>query len=415
MTYSGSIKHYKHAVIKLPTIIRTVLLCLMALACPVAVAYAAPSLQFSPTNATVVQNNTVQLTVTINADTNSVMGADMVINYAANDLTVTSITNGGFFPQFTSNIATAGKIEFKGFVGPNDSRTGNGTLAVITLKGLQGSGSSSLSFDCSNTDIVNTSDQNILTCSTQTNTVGLSYTTTNPTSSPTPTPTLIPGATATPTPTNTPGSINRIPTCQSLSANITSMVGPQPVTFTCTGNDPDGYINGAQFSFGDGTTQVITQNVGSPGSISTTHSYTTIGSLGVSCLVQDNAGAWSNATSACQTIITINPTPSPTPYSRSSVVLAANLATPTPEVVALVSETPPVTPSASETPTIAPPQSSGSGSTWWVLGGIAAIIVGFFLLRKKGKPPVKPPAPPAQTNTTPSGSLTPGETIHLET
>jgi len=385
-----------------------------------AVAYAAPNVQFSPTSATVVKDGIVQINVTINVDTNTVMGADTVVNYAASDLQVTNVTNGGFFPQFTNSTATAGKIELHGYVGQNDSRTGNGTLAVITLKSLLGNGSSTLSFACSgsgsDTDIISTTGQNILTC-TQTNTAGLSYSTTNPTATLTPTATTIPGATATPTntptPTPTSGNGNTIPTCQSVTANITSMVGPQAVTFTCNGVDPDGYINGAQFTFGDGTTQVITKNVGSPGSISTTHSYTTIGSLGVSCLVQDNNSAWSNSTSTCQTIIAIAPTPSPTPYNNQSVVLAYN-GTPTPEVVSIISETP--SPIATETPSAITPtpqtsSSTGSGGIWLVLGGITAIILAILLLRKRKNPPTpKPPAPQVQQN-----SPQPGETVHLET
>ncbi len=391
--------------IKLPTYVPAFILAILAFSFPVAKAYAASNLQFDQTSVTAVQNATFTLKININVDANAVMGSDAVVNYAAADLQVTDVSNGGFFPQFTKATDTAGKIEIHGFTGQNDSRTGTGTFATITLKSLKNSGSSNISFTCTgsgtDTDILTTAGQNILTCS-QLNNSGISYSSgggNSPTL--TPTATTAPGVTATPTTTPTPTSAppynDVIPTCSGLSANVTSSVGtPLAVTFTCSGTDPDGYINGAQFTFGDGTSQIITQNVGSPGSISTTHTYTTIGSLGASCIVQDNPGAWSNSVNSCKTVITIQPTPSPT--SRQSITYLSGYSTdqitpsPTPAVVSIISETPEPTFELTPTPTPASgSESNGSGRLWWVIGGVIAVVVALILILRRKNPPPKIP------------------------
>ncbi|KKU82025.1 MAG: hypothetical protein UY10_C0043G0001, partial [Microgenomates group bacterium GW2011_GWA2_47_8] len=120
------------------------------------------------------------------------------------------------------------------------------------------------------------------------------------------TPTSTPSHTPTPT---TPA--NAAPYCASLTSDITAATGtPQTVTFTCAGVDPGGDITGAEFVFGDGAKELVQKNVGSPGSISVTHTYTTVGTLGVSCRVRDNDQVFSAPTDACKRIITIRPKPS---------------------------------------------------------------------------------------------------------
>ncbi|HUD19928.1 MAG TPA: cohesin domain-containing protein [Patescibacteria group bacterium] len=386
--------------IKLPTSVLALILAILAFSFPVAKAYAAPNLQFDQTSVTAAQNATFQLNITINVDTNTVMGSDAVVNYAAADLQVTDVSSGGFFPQFTKATDTAGKIEIHGFTGQNDSRTGTGTFATITFKALKNSGSSNISYTCTgsgtDTDIITTTGQNILVC-TQLNNAGISYASSG-TSSPTPTATTAPGVTATPTPTTAPSTGgNTIPTCSGLTANVTSSVGtPLAVTFTCSGTDPDGYMNGALFTFGDGTNQTITKNVGSPGSIATTHTYTTIGALGASCIVQDNNNAWSNSVSACTSVITIQPTPSPTP--RQSIAYISGYTTgqitptPTPVIVSIISETPEPTFELTPTPTpVSEGESNGSGRLWWIIGGVIAVVVALILILRRKNPPPKIP------------------------
>ncbi|MBI5614305.1 PKD domain-containing protein [Candidatus Gottesmanbacteria bacterium] len=128
---------------------------------------------------------------------------------------------------------------------------------------------------------------------------------------PTPTPT------ATPTPTPTPGGSNNVPECTKLTANPNSgSSSPLTVEFTCTGRDSDGKILAAEFSFGDGNTKVVEKDVGSPGSISSTYTFTRGGTFGASCRVRDNNGTYSTTPDVCKVSIPIGtgPTPTPAPY-----------------------------------------------------------------------------------------------------
>ena len=378
-------------------------LSLLGFAFPVAHAQATPSLQFSPTSAVVVQNNTVTLTITINADANAVRASDVTILYAANDLEFVSAANGVFFPSFNSaNDPTNGRLELHGytpFIG--DSRTGTNTYAAVVFKAKKASSSSTLSFICSgsghDTNIVTTAGQNILSC-TQVNQVGLTYSDGSvPTSTPTPTPTPTPGA----------GGINTIPTCVTLSSDTSLAVGaPLTVTFTCSGVDPDGYINAAEFTFGDGTGDTIYKNAGSPGSISTTHTYTTIGTLGATCRMRDNNNVFSYNSNDCKRIIVINPKPvnvaAVSYYQRVIATEKGNtnlLITPTPEEVAIVYETPtPEVPTVTPAPAEQlPAKRSMTTILWWILGGLAVILGAVLLFRKKEPPYTPPPYVPPPT------------------
>jgi hypothetical protein len=393
---------------KLLNILAIFTLIILGVALPTVKAQVPPSVLFTPTTTTVVQNGTATLTITINTNTTAVRASDITILYAANDLEFVSAENGNFFPSFNyANDTANGRLELHGYTSYiGDSRNGTSTYATIFFKAKKSSGSSTISFVCSgsghDTDIVTTTGQNILSC-TQLNQVAVTYTgESTPTN--TPTPTLPPGVTTTPTPTPTPnqGSSNTIPTCTVLSTSTSFAVGtPLAVTFTCSGVDPGGYINAAEFIFGDGTKDTIIKNVGSPGSISTTHTYTTIGSLGASCRVRDNDNVFSYNSYACQRIIVINPKPvaaAATSYYQRviapEIVYTDPVLTPTPPVVALVYETPmPEAPIVIPTvPTVpeAPAKSAPSYTLWWILG-IIAVIVGVILLRRKKEPPPPPP------------------------
>ncbi len=382
---------------------------------PLSQAYATPNLQFNPTATTVVQNDTFQQKILINVDSNNSLSSDAIVNYAGADLEVISVTSGNFFPQFTSaNDAGAGRLEIHGYTtAGNSTLTGNGTLATIVFKAKKTSGSSTLSFTCSggstNTNILATNGQNILDCA-QLNQASVTYGA-NPT--PTPTPTPGPG-----TPTPTPSG-NFTPVCASLYTDISQGTGtPLPVTFTCSGTDTGGYISAAEFTFGDGTGSTIYKNAGSPGSISTTHTYTTIGTLGAQCRVRDNDNVWSSVSDGCKKIIIIRPVPTPTPAKQSGTSGLAGIVTPTPTpaVVSIVSETPTPIPTILPTalPTLAPQENiASSGSTNWLLWSLGLIGLGlgaYLVLRKKKHPqpppsymtPVQPPAqPPTPANPPP--------------
>ena len=382
---------------KLPKILQSLILFILAAYAGAGTVFAAPNVLFSPTSQTVNLNDTFEVTITINAENNSVMGSDVTILYAGSDLEVTAKTNGGFFPEFTSANNPSGRLELHAYTSAQfDSRTGSGTYAKVTFKAKKGSGSSGITFACSgnhtDTNILTTSGTDVLSC-TALNQIGVTYTGVTNTATPTPTT----GSGSSPTPTPTPTGGNTIPVCANLTSDISTAVGsPVPVTFTCNGVDTDGYINAMEFTFGDTTKQLIEKNVGSPGSISTTHTYTTIGALGASCRVRDNNAVWSSVPDVCKKIITIKPTPKPTSIATNKGASdGVVLVSPTPIVVSIISETP--EPTATATPTVTQPQENQpQGSpNWWLLGGgVIAVLFGLLLLRRRETPPYTPPIPP---------------------
>ncbi len=134
----------------------------------------------------------------------------------------------------------------------------------------------------------------------------------------TPTPTATPGPTSTPTPT--PVANNTNPVCVDLTVEPATGTVPYTVTLTCVGRDDDGDIIAAEFTMPDGSTKLVEQNVGSPGSLSTTYTVTTGGAYSFSCRVKDNNNVWI-ASDNCRVATgptpppgtTATPTPIPTP------------------------------------------------------------------------------------------------------
>lgn len=189
-------------------------------------------------------------------------------------------------------------------------------------------------------------------------TFAISIPTTTPTETPTPTPTSTPTPTPTPTPTSAP---NTDPTCTGMSASPASGDAPLEVTFTCSGVDPDGDITAAEFNFGNGETRLVEKNVGSPGSLSTTYSYSQTGNFGASCRVRDNNFKFSGIPDGCKKTISVGGA-------------GAQVTTPTPTTPRQIVEGPTPTPTAAPTPKV---PVSGVGPT--VLGA-AAIGGGLLLL-----------------------------------
>lgn len=390
----------------LPGIIFTIFLFASAYLFPVAHAYATPNLQFTPTSVTAIQNTTFQVDVRINVDTNNTLASDVVINYASDDLEVISITNGGFFPQFNFAPVVAtmhGAFEIHGYSTSGDSNiTGTGSFAKIVFKGKKSSGSSAISITCTggtdSTNILTTSGTNILSC-TQINQVSVNYMDDEPSKPPSsPTPTLpagtTPTSTSTPTPTQKPGT-NTIPYCASISTDISIVQRiPQEITLSCSGVDSDGYINGAEFWFGDGTSQLISRNVGSPGTVTTTHTYTKAGLYKIECKVRDNNQIYSQLPDVCKKIITVQqktvtPTPKKLADNSTNIFL-----TPTPQVISIIEETPEPTPEPEITPTIEEDTSEENTESplrfLWILAGIipAILIIRLFKHRRQTSPPM---------------------------
>lgn len=131
------------------------------------------------------------------------------------------------------------------------------------------------------------------------------------TPTPTPTPPDEPTPTPTPpasTPTPTPVAGNTNPVCVDLTVEPATGTVPYTVSLTCVGRDEDGDITAAEFTMPDGSTKLVEQNVGSPGSITTTYTVTTTGAYSFSCRVRDNNNVWISSDD-CR--VSTGPTPPP--------------------------------------------------------------------------------------------------------
>jgi hypothetical protein len=127
----------------------------------------AATFSFDKSSYSVGVGQTVQVQVNIDTGGEQINGADAYINYDNSFLSVENITAGSFFPTVTNETGTAGRIYIAAFVDdPASSKTGSGTLATITFKGLK-DGTANLSFDCNNSKIVKSDANatNILQCS----------------------------------------------------------------------------------------------------------------------------------------------------------------------------------------------------------------------------------------------------------
>ena len=139
---------------------------------------AAPRLYFDPSNTNAPSGSDINVSVKIDVEGNSAFGADAVLIYPSADLTLKSVTNGDFFTDF-SNAPSTGSIEIHAFFSsPFQYKTGSGTLATIVFTSKKDNGSNSVDFACngsgSDTEILNSSGQNILNCSSL-NKLTLSY------------------------------------------------------------------------------------------------------------------------------------------------------------------------------------------------------------------------------------------------
>ena len=127
----------------------------------------AANFSFDKSSYSVAVGQTVQIQVNIDTGGEPVNGADAYINYDSSFLSVEDVSAGSFFPTVTNDIETAGKVYIAGLVDdPASPKTGSGTLATITFKGLK-DGTVNLTFDCNNSKIVksDTNATNILQCS----------------------------------------------------------------------------------------------------------------------------------------------------------------------------------------------------------------------------------------------------------
>lgn len=363
------------------------------------------------------QEQSIDLMINTNGTAISGIAMRLTIPVTSNDAQITAVDGntglagaGWSFPittYSTENGTTT--IDFMAINStvPGYSVSSDTKIGTIKLKANSAFTSKTLTFDTGMTKMLKKSDGSDMV-SAPTNG---SYSTAG-VGSATPTPT---GTQPTATPTLTQG--NTKPTCTGLTVHPVGGTGvPFTATITCTGTDSNGTVAGAEFVFGDRTSQVVDKNVGSSGSITINHTYREVGSLRVTCRVRDNNNSYSDATDACNKILTIKP----------GVAAAPTTATPTPITGATI--TPEETPIAYDTPLPEPTDTEPvieepSSFPWWLVGvvvGLIVMVAGFILMRKQrgdpppsgGQPyapqptytpqPVAPStAPPAAQNSTP--------------
>lgn len=148
-------------------------------------------LKFDKTTVNVTVGSTFTIDTIVDAGSDQVTSADIWVLYNPLLLEAQYASSGAFFPAVTNNISS-GKVYIAGLVtDPGTYKTGSGTVATITFKGLA-NGTATLTFDC-RTDVSNSSKIiknavdpiNLIVCSQNgisTVTVGTGGTTPIPTS-----------------------------------------------------------------------------------------------------------------------------------------------------------------------------------------------------------------------------------------
>lgn len=125
---------------------------------------------------------------------------------------------------------------------------------------------------------------------------------------------------------------NTPPECTALSATPSEGTVPLTVKFTGGGEDKDGKVATFEFSFGDGSEQVIEKKTATARSIETqdiSHTYTKAGNYTASLKVKDENGASSPLSESCQVIIAVG---GPLGAPGESTPEATETAIPLPEV-----------------------------------------------------------------------------------
>lgn len=371
------------------------------------------TIKLSPQSATISVGQEQAIDMTINTAGTAISGiaARLTIPVSGNDAQITAVSgntdlagSGWSFPiaTYTTESGTttidimAINSTVNGYSVSSDTK-----IATIKLKANSAFSDKALSFDTGMTKMLKKSDgSDMAAAPTNGNySTGTGGTTLTPTATSTPTGTQAPTA----TPTLAQG--NTKPTCTGLTVTPSSGTGvPFTATATCTGNDSNGTIAGAEFVFGDRTSQVVDKNVGNAGSITVNHTYREVGSLRVTCRVRDNNNSYSDSAGDCTKVITIRP-------GTTGSVTGAPTATPTP----LLAQTPDTAPIVEDTPFEEPQNEEPdileepSAFPWWLVGvivGLIVMIAGFILMRKNrggGPPPTggQPYAPQPQPTYTP--------------
>ncbi|MCL4415392.1 MAG: PKD domain-containing protein [Actinobacteria bacterium] len=147
------------------------------------------------------------------------------------------------------------------------------------------------------------------------------------------TPTVTPAATVTPAPTVTsaPTQANVVPTCSSLTSDVSSGSASLTVNFTGVGSDSDGTISKATFNFGDGTVEDSTDGQGvntNSATITKSHIFNSAGAFTTNVVFTDNGGGVSTPSSCTQVINVAAGTITPTTIISTAAPTAVPTALP---------------------------------------------------------------------------------------
>ena len=263
---------------------------------------AASTVLYFPTTSQTVPAVCANLTADIMVDPgqNVVSIVDMYLTYDASALAITGITPSSEFSTIVREASLSnGAANISVSVGSDTSKAIRTItkVATITFKTISGTaGTSSISFDTTKTRAFSLSSADQPTENVLSNASSKLNVTINPGIS-------CSGATTSGTP-----STNNAPTCSSLVLDRSATgAAPYSITFTAAGNDTDGTITKAAFSFGDGKTGEVTTGSGiGTNTINApiSHTYQNAGTYNVTTTLTDNQNATS-ATTTCTATVTV--------------------------------------------------------------------------------------------------------------
>ena len=290
------------------------------------------TLSFEPASTTAKTGDTVTLNIWLDPGTgttaNQISFVKLAINFDKTKFTASSLTENIMEkidePQYDN---TAGKASISLSIGadPANAIKTKTKIAILKLKATAETtpANPNITFDFANSQVLSidnssqTSD-NVLLSSTIPATVTItSATSTNaptstPTSTPTPTSTLPnakPGGSS--GSSGIPSSSPLAPVCSSLDINgLAAGTAPYSLTFTATGNDPNGTINKISFNFGDAIEDLTIGGGIGTSSVSgqILHTYKAPGIYTAYAILTDNANNLSAQQSSCTKTVTVNST-----------------------------------------------------------------------------------------------------------
>jgi len=263
---------------------------------------AASTVLYFPTTSQTVPAACANLTADVMVDPgqNVVSIVDMYLTYDVSVLAITGITPSSEFSTIVREASLSnGAANISVSVGSDTSKAVRTItkVATITFKTISGTAeTSSISFDTTKTRAFSLSSADQPTENVLSNASSKLNVTINPSIS-------CSGATTSGAP-----SANNAPVCSGLVLDRSATgAAPYSITFTAAGNDTDGTITKAAFSFGDGKTGEVTTGSGiGTNTINApiSHTFQDAGTYNVTASLTDNQNATS-ATTTCTATVTV--------------------------------------------------------------------------------------------------------------